>query len=173
MPGGVSHAFFAFFWPISLISSRWAHEVAPQVLAWVVCSKPSCFTRFWAGSGCWVAVPVARRVPQGAPKEGQEALWDSAVGRKGSPKRAPCCRDSLFWEFFGAPWGVWGGSRTVLGVPVCASRPSGCSGSCPVGPRLASAGSRDCCFRPCLRLLGPLSLCVVFCRFVPRAHNIL
>ena len=46
------HAFFRLFWPISLISSRWACEVEPQAPVWVGCSKPSCFTRFWAGSGC-------------------------------------------------------------------------------------------------------------------------
>ena len=71
-----------FFWALSLMNSRWAREVEPQTPVWAVCSKPWCFTRFWAGSGCggpagwcWVVVPVARRVPQGAPKEGQEALW--------------------------------------------------------------------------------------------------
>ena len=46
------HAFFRFFWPLSLISSRWTCEVESQEFAWVGCSKPSCFTRFWAGSGC-------------------------------------------------------------------------------------------------------------------------
>ena len=34
--------------------------------------------------------------PGGPPQEAQEALWGSAVGRKGRPKRAPYCRDSLF-----------------------------------------------------------------------------
>ena len=36
------HAFFRFFWPISLISSRWACEFEPQVLAWVGCSISLC-----------------------------------------------------------------------------------------------------------------------------------
>ena len=52
MLGGVFHAFFQLFWPISLIISRGACEVEPQALAWVGCSKPSCFTRFWVGSVC-------------------------------------------------------------------------------------------------------------------------
>ncbi len=40
---------------LSLMTSRWAREVEPQALVWVVCSK--------TGYGCWVVVPVARRVP--------------------------------------------------------------------------------------------------------------
>ena len=112
------------------MSSAWAREVELQAPVWVVCSKPSCFAMFWAGSGCWVAVPVARRVPQGAPKEGQGALWDSVVGREGSPKRAPCCRDSLFWESFGAPWGVWGGGLVRCWVSRCVLRgPPGALGA--------------------------------------------
>ena len=41
-----------FFWALSLMNSRWAREVEPQTPVWVVCSKPSCFTRFWVGSVC-------------------------------------------------------------------------------------------------------------------------
>ena len=104
-----------FFWPILLISSRWAYEVAPQELAWVGCSKPLCFTRFWARSGCgglawgraWGALgasPGASRGLSGAhrdPQGGlQRRLWQ-LLGDSGD-----------LWGSLGASAGLWG----ALGV---------------------------------------------------------
>jgi hypothetical protein len=98
-----------FFWPILLISSRGAYEVAPQELAWVGCS------RFWARSGCgglawgraWGALgaspgasrglPGAHRSPQGGL---QRRLWQ-LLGDSGD-----------LWGSLGASAGLWG----ALGV---------------------------------------------------------
>ena len=86
-----------FFWPILLISSRWAYEVAPQGLAWVGCSKPLCFTRFWARSGCgglawgraWGS-PGASRGPTETPKEdyrgGFGSSWETLATSGGLRK---------------------------------------------------------------------------------------
>ncbi len=87
MLGGVSHAFFVFFWPISLISSRWAHEVAPQEFAWVGCSKPSCFTRFWAGSGCGGLAGTRAWGALGASPGASEGLSGPLGGPPGPPRR--------------------------------------------------------------------------------------
>ena len=95
-----------FFWPILLISSRWACEVA-----WVGCSKTLCFTRFWARSGCgglawgraWGALgasPGASRGLSGAhryPQGGlQRRLWH-LLGDSGD-----------LWGSLGASAGFWG-----------------------------------------------------------------
>ena len=118
------HAFFRFFWRISLISSRWACEVEPQELAWVGCSKPSWFARFWAGSGCgglagrraWGALGAspgasgglsgARRDPQGGL---QRRLWQ-LLGDSGD-----------LWGSLGASAGLWGAlgvsAGTLKGFP--------------------------------------------------------
>ncbi len=85
------------------------------------------------GAGLWSRWPAG--LPSGAPKEAQEALWDSAVGH---PNRAPYRCDSLFWQSFGVPWGVQGGGLARCGGPFV------CLGALRVlswfiGPRLASA----------------------------------
>ena len=53
--------------------------------------------------------PILTGVPQGGSQgDAQEALWDSAVGRKGHPTKAPYRRESLFCDLVGIPWGVLG-----------------------------------------------------------------
>ena len=108
-----------FFWPILLMSSRGAYEVAPQELAWVGCSKPLCFTRFWARSGCgglawgraWEALgafPGASRGLSGAHRDPQgrlqRRLWQ-LLGDSGD-----------LWGFGGlcGPLGGFGGLRGLL-----------------------------------------------------------
>ena len=105
-----------------------ACEVEPQAPVWVGCSKPSCFTRFWAGSGCgglaggraWGALgaslgaPVglwALWVPLGGSLWGRlgasglsGSLWESLGGPPGPP-RGPQRR---LWEALGGLWGPLG-----------------------------------------------------------------
>ena len=87
-----------FFWPILLINSRWAYEVAPQELAWVGCS------RFWARSGCgglaggraWGALgasPGASRGLSGAHRDPQGGL------------------QRRLWQLLGDSGDLWGSSR--------------------------------------------------------------
>ena len=112
-----------FFWPILLISLRWAYEVAPQELAWVGCSKPLCFTRFWARSGCgglawgraWGALgpllgPLgASRGPTETPKEhyrgGFGSSWETLATSGG------------LWGPLRAFGGLWGSPGTLKGFP--------------------------------------------------------
>ena len=92
-----------FFWPILLISSRGAYEVAPQELAWVGCS------RFWARSGCgglaWGRAWGALGASPGA-LGGLWALWGPLGGG--------------VWEFLGslgASGGLWVARRVPQARP--------------------------------------------------------
>ena len=126
-----------FFWLILLISSRWAYEVAPQELAWVGCSKPLCFTRFWARSGCgglawgraWGALgasPGASRGLSGAhrdPQGGlQRRLWQ-LLGDSGD-LWGSWLRSSgfLFGAVLAVPSVPQGCLRASLGVPLRTAR---------------------------------------------------
>ena len=102
MLGGVLHAFFRLFWPMSLLSSRWACEFEPQVLAWVGCSKPSCFTRFGAGSGCGGLAGERAWGALGASPGALGGLW-ALWGPLGGG----------VWELLGALWGP----RSLGGPP--------------------------------------------------------
>ena len=183
--------FSLFFWALPLISSRWACEVAPQALVWVGCSKPSCFTRFWAGSGCggpagwcWAVVPVARRVPQGGPQgEAQEFFGDCGVGRKGRPQKGTVLSRVICLGVFWCPLGCLGGSRAVRvtvglrmlsGLLLWLLRLPGFRGRSPRRhPKTAKGKSGPCClFCSCLSLGLPLglpgrvSVHLALCRFV-------
>ncbi len=137
------HAFFRFFWPMSLISSRWACEVEPQVLAWVGCSKPSCFTWFWAGSGCG---GLAGRRAWGA--------LGASPGASG-PSRGPLVPPRRTTkEALAAPGGLWR-PLGLLGA-------SGWPGRSPTGD---SQGHWVC-------LLVCLFVCVCVCSFYKKVVNI-
>ena len=132
MLGGVLHAFFRLFWPMSLLSSRWACEFEPQVLAWVGCSKPSCFTRFGAGSGCgglageraWGALGASPGALGGlwavwGPLGG--GVWEllGSLGASGGlwvARRVPQARPQRrFWRVSGGLWGPLGAAVGLWG----------------------------------------------------------
>ena len=178
-----------FFWALSLMNPRWAREVELQTPVWVVCSKPWCFTMFWAGSGCggpagwcWVVVPVARRVPQGGPPR----VPGASLGLRCGPQRVPPVVLGVLW----CPLGCLGGSRAVRvtvglrmlsGLLLWLLRLPGFRGRSPRRhPKTAKGKSGPCClFCSCLSLglsLGlpgrvsvHLALCrsVALCRFLP------
>ena len=166
------HAFFRFFWPISLISSRWACEFEPQVLAWVGCSKPSCFTRFWAGSGCGGLAGERAWGALGASPGALGGLW-ALWGPLGGG----------VWELLGAlgaSGGLWvarrvlqtrpqkGGSGGFLGAFGGLWGPLGAAGGLwgPLGARPLPAGTKrdkkHCCpfLFFCVFCKGALSFCL-------------
>ncbi len=92
---------------------------------------------------------------QGCPKKPARLFGTPLWAARGTLKGPPYHRDSLLWESFGVPWGVWGGgSRAVRGAPLFASGSSGCNLNCVFGFRLASAGFRGCCWEGLLRVPG-------------------
>ena len=135
MPGGISHAFFDFFWPLSLISSRWACEVEPQAPVWVGCSKPVCFTRFWAGSGCgglagtraWGALEASPEAfgglsgPFGCPPGPPRRTTEEAQAAPGKLRR-PLGVFLGLWASRGQPLGGSGGLRGLKASPDVLSR---------------------------------------------------
>ena len=142
-PVGSRPVLSLFFWALSLMNSRWAREVEPQAPVWVGCSKPSCFTRFWAGSGCgrlaggraWGALGAspgapgslwALWVPLGGgfwERLGASGLsggfWGSLGGPPGPPSRTP--KEALGGSWgplgaFGRLWGLLGASGGLWGL---------------------------------------------------------
>ena len=128
MPGSASHAFFAFFWPLSLISSRWACEVEP--LETFVFYEVLGGVRVWrAGRGAGLGGsrglswglwgPLgASRGPAGTPEEnyrgGSGSSWET-LATSGGLRR-------LVGLYEAASGGLWGFPGTFKASPDVLSR---------------------------------------------------
>ena len=95
------------------------------------------------GAGLWSRWPAGS--PRGA-SGGPGGSLGLRCGPQGAPQKGTVLSRVIVLGVLWCPLGCLGGSRAVR-VTLCLLRgPPGCSRSCPVGPRSASAGSRGCCW---------------------------